>query len=324
MRGVTKHLLIILLVFVSLGEISARLFFKSPYISIKPRPKIPYYQSSINLGWVNNSGNYTIDFLDGEDARTIRITIGKNGERLSYPNSRLNGKSDVLFVGDSWTFGEAVQGEEAFPGIVAKAIPKNTVVNLGVGGYSTYQTLLQLESLDWRTIQPRNIFYGFLSFHEERNIASNGWKRSLSRSSQGRDARLPFVRIHSGSDLVRQLPVSISIPGSLTSYSYLLSAGLHGLWRAQDELASDQKRKVTELLLLEMRDLVERQGAEFSVILMDPASFRYESYLAANRINYIEIDGKFGRLPYDAHPDLNFHTLAAHRILENVSASVLK
>ena len=65
-----------------------------------------------------------------------------------------------------------------------------------------------------------------------------------------------------------------------------------------------------------MKEIAKVHGSTFRVLLLDPDSFRYESFLKENSITYAKVEGNFGKLSYDNHPDLTFHKLAAQRILE--------
>src|SRR5262249_43101230 len=50
-------------------------------------------------------------------------------------------KAEIVVVGDSVTFGYGVEDDQAWPALVAKALPHNRLVNLGLIGAGTQQYL---------------------------------------------------------------------------------------------------------------------------------------------------------------------------------------
>jgi len=73
-------------------------------------------------------------------------TINRRGYRgREYPLARVPGRTRLVMIGDSITFGYGVGDGETFSAVMEALVPRLEVVNLGVQGYGTDQELLKLE-----------------------------------------------------------------------------------------------------------------------------------------------------------------------------------
>jgi hypothetical protein len=73
-------------------------------------------------------------------------TINRLGYRgREVPTARTPGRTRIVMLGDSITFGYGVRDGETFSAVLEEADPRLEVVNLGVQGYGTDQELLKLE-----------------------------------------------------------------------------------------------------------------------------------------------------------------------------------
>ncbi|MEQ1917714.1 MAG: SGNH/GDSL hydrolase family protein [Elusimicrobiota bacterium] len=98
--------------------------------------------------YVPRPGSYT----DIYGSEFVRI----NARGLRGPDSE---QADVLFLGDSCTFGVGVAEAEAFPGLIsAKGV---TAANAGVPGYNTTAALARLKSKDLLALKPRAVVLYF-------------------------------------------------------------------------------------------------------------------------------------------------------------------
>lgn len=113
------------------------------------KPKISYYESNQKFAYHFND----------------------EGIRVASPASRINyEKPRLVFIGDSVTFGEELNYEDSFVFQVGKLLKdKFEVVNLGVQGFGTDQSLLRLEKfID--ELDPDYVVYTFIVDHKNRNI----------------------------------------------------------------------------------------------------------------------------------------------------------
>lgn len=73
-------------------------------------------------------------------------TVNARGYRgHEVPRARIPGRTRIVMLGDSITFGYGVRDGETFSAVMEALDPRLEVVNLGVQGYGTDQELLKLE-----------------------------------------------------------------------------------------------------------------------------------------------------------------------------------
>src|SRR5947207_8726652 len=112
------------------------------------------------LGWRPIPGRYDREpYVPG--GRAIHVTFRPDGARDSGGDHRA-GKPDVLLVGCSFTMGAAVSDDETWAARLQELRPDVEIVNRGLGGYGTFQSLLLLEQLLAREgpSRPRRVLYG--------------------------------------------------------------------------------------------------------------------------------------------------------------------
>ena len=101
----------------------------------------------------------------GGHERIVHITTNSLGLRGPELAPKPPGVRRVLALGDSFTFGHAVEAAEAWPAVLeqllnARGGARWEVVNAGVGGYGTGQELLLYDELESR-LQPDLVVVGF-------------------------------------------------------------------------------------------------------------------------------------------------------------------
>jgi lysophospholipase L1-like esterase len=71
-------------------------------------------------------------------------------------------RAEIVAVGDSLTFGQAVDDEHAWPAILARSLPKIGVINLGLMGAGPQQYLRVYETFGMK-LQPKVLLVGFFA-----------------------------------------------------------------------------------------------------------------------------------------------------------------
>jgi hypothetical protein len=121
------------------------------------------------LGWsYHPSRSVTQEF--GEEHRNVPMYFDDRGRRVRKPGDRANRSAPtVLFTGDSFLFGHGVTYDESFVGRLA-SLPDFPwqVVNCGVQGYGTDQSLLLLKR-QFNNFETKVVVYTFIPDHVYRN-----------------------------------------------------------------------------------------------------------------------------------------------------------
>jgi hypothetical protein len=260
------------------------------------------------LGWRNEPAEYVFG-----DVATIRMTFWPGGFRATAPQ-RTPRPHPILLLGGSYAQGWAVSDAETFGYKLQEAFPSTEVVNLGTAGYGTYQSLLALERfLQDSNTTPSLVIYGFVLFHEHRNVATHDWLKMLSSVSDLDAVQVPYVSLGSDGSLERNSPVSYPdwpLKRRLASVALLQDAYA----KLASRKRSAQATKITMLLLTEMANVALGSGADFLVAFLSTGSSdsprlkrTYVDFLQGMRIRSVDCtDHGYGprfRVPSYGHPN---------------------
>lgn len=118
-----------------------------------------------------------------------RWIINTEGHRGPVPAPRERVGFRIAALGDSFTFGYGVEEEEAWPRLLEERLSERTegrgrieLVNLGVGGYGTFQQLSWL-ARKWEALQPDLVIIAFYVGNDPSDNAL-----ALSRETEGSGA----------------------------------------------------------------------------------------------------------------------------------------
>lgn len=226
------------------------------------------------LGWANRAGRYA---YPGYSSRVERVEVEIQN---SYPRpTRItsleprNSGAQVVFIGDSFTFGLGLSNEQTFPWIFQGQHSDLQVWNLGVPGYSTYQALLTLrEFLRGAASPPVLIVYGFLSFHDSRNVAGFSWLRSFLGNRSRGFASFPFCELDSQAGLACHGPGNVTawmLPDVLLRNSALLMLMQDATLQMETKQRNASAIAVTKQLIVELNDLAQAKGSKLLVAQLD-------------------------------------------------------
>jgi hypothetical protein len=195
------------------------------------------------------------------------------------------------------------------------------VANYGTGLYGTYQSYLAMKK--W-VHGPSTVYYLFNGFHEGRNAGDPNFLRIMKAPPEG--CFYPYAQVSGGhieggrtrGEVMWGLSRKIRLVAMVQEYKQIFES----FRRVR------VKRDTTQKLLLEMNQLVNREGGRFSVILfdLDPRDRReYRQYLDSEHVAYVdcdkpELNDKKLRQP-DGHPAKALNELLAGWIEPALSES---
>jgi len=192
----------------------------------------------------------------------------------------------VMFFGDSYVQGYGLTDSDTLPWIVQKKHPELNVSNYGAGNFGTYQSWLAMRK--W-VHQPATVYHLVNGFHEERNAAAPSWLRIFVHPPEG--CFYPYAELsgdalverRSSGNVVWPIARRIRLAAMINEYRDMLEARA----RMKD------KRRVTEKVLLEMNELVERNGGKFVAILFDMTPEErpsYRAFVESHHIAFLDCD----------------------------------
>lgn len=118
-------------------------------------PEVPLIERHPQFGTLTRP-NLDVRRAFGGHERVVRVSTNASGLRgPGLPASKPPGTRQILAVGDSFTFGDAVQRQEAWPAQLEERLRRDgagsvEVVNAGVPGYGTAQAMLLYADLEPR------------------------------------------------------------------------------------------------------------------------------------------------------------------------------
>lgn len=145
-------------------ESFCRLFINAHYHNVLLNANNSLYTYNAQQGWTLTPN--TLQRFRTVDNEIVRYVINSHGFRGPNITSL---DIDVLFVGDSLTFGS--NAEKSYPHEFAQ-LTGASVVNGGVPGYGTDQSFLMTRhSIENMGLRPKRVVYGFFNNDIENNIS---------------------------------------------------------------------------------------------------------------------------------------------------------
>ncbi len=280
------------------------------------------FEPDPELGWTNKPGVYKID--GNAPNFDIPFTILADQSRLTGLNPDPTAPQ-IILVGGSFTNGDKfLPDEQTFAWKLQVQFPETAVLNHGVPGYGSYQSLLLSERLLAELENPSILLYGFLNFHEFRNIDHWQWLRGLTTASDTPPA-IPYALLDEAGNLERHPPERYP-HWPLREYSAVITLleQTYAALRAVGRTA--QAEAVTVKTLQEMTQLAENHNLEFRAVYLhshaEPKE-RYLSLLEAANVPVIDCvyPGKNierFRLPEDNHPNAELNEYWANCIAQGI------
>jgi hypothetical protein len=262
------------------------------------------YRHDAELGWApvpNSEFSVTAE-------RPIHARHNSLGLRDIEPVA--SGKPKILFLGDSFVWGNDVEVHERFTEHLREALRGHDIVNAGVSGYGTDQEFLLLKRL-WDRIAPAVVVLMV-------TVVNDRWDNASSVRYDGY-FKPYFATAPDGQLQLRGQPV----PKPRHHY-FKHDPLVRNLWTARaamfawTELAQPAVTvpDPTEPLIGLMRDFVTAKGATFLVGLQITEP-KLVAYLQEQNIAYVAFDGAdiYRTLEHGMHWTPHGHELVADRLM---------
>ena len=330
-KRVLWYVYLILLVFpcleLALWVVGGRPYTQEDY-HISVNPKNAFIGDS-KMGIALNPGTYDIELNHQLNFQTTHL---ENGQRKvcfqpSYPTDT------VLMLGCSFTYGYGVNDHENFSSLLQKSNPNLSFNNLGVIGYGSVQSYLQLEQLIKTGQSPKLVYLNFSSFHLDRNAMTPefkramgiGFKQSLEQSNQlMEDSHFPYCS-STQNFKIDYIPWS-KMYSDWWGREYFASIN----W-LQTQLEIYERYKMNVIgtsyqVLKEMKDLCHKNNIDFVLVHLNSTEESSElmQMLKQDGMEILEVgfdfeDPSITNLPVDSHPNAKGHQKIANSIQQHLN-----
>ena len=216
-------------------------------------------------------------------------------------------KPTMLFVGDSFVYGNGVKDGERFTDVLRPKLPNFRIVNAGVAAYGTDQQFLLLQRL-WPKLEPSVVVLIV--------CVENDHEDNSSSARHGHQFK-PYLAKVDGEWKFQNIPVRHGHRwyfnnNWLANHFAVVRLALHVYMHARypKVIVPDP----TTQLVAMMRDYVESRGARFLVGLQTQDK-ELEPYLIANNIPYTRFDDAETMRPVDDHWSPAGHVQVADRLM---------
>ena len=118
------------------------------------------------LGYTHIAGQYRVELPTGF---AFGVTHDADTLRLTGPATEVTGQPEIWLLGCSFTHGWSLDDEQSYPWLLQQRMPDFQIVNFGVSGYGTVQSLIQMQRALDSGRRPAAIILAYAHFHEVRN-----------------------------------------------------------------------------------------------------------------------------------------------------------
>ena len=135
------------------------------------------------------------------------LTIDRDGRRVTHPDegSASVRKPEIWVFGCSFTFSWGVDDAETYLAVLQRAMPDFEIVNFGVGGYGTLQSLMQLEREIRAGRRAALTVLAYADFHDKRNVLTPARLKTVGYQWQGwGEVGQPYVVLGPQGELIRR------------------------------------------------------------------------------------------------------------------------
>ncbi len=225
------------------------------YASIFRNPSV--YQDDNLLGWRLIPGEHTFLPITSQ-ARETQALVLQDGSRATYAphhSRRLPPQGNILFVGDSFTFGDGLNDHETYPWLVQENLPEYSVHNFGVPGYGTCQIYKSLKLLlESGAYDNATIIYGMSAFHESRNVPTMLVAWQFAAKSSKKSYQTPSCFLDSLNQVQISSPIRYFDPFPLLTENLSIARRFtHFVFQIREPSTPESRRALSYALLAELQ-----------------------------------------------------------------------
>jgi hypothetical protein len=269
------------------------------------------------LGYTYLPGRFEVTFDNGDSWTTTHRSDTLRTTRPPSLERRFPGRPGLWIFGCSFVHGWGLNDDETLPWRVQERFPDRDVLNFGVGGYGTVQSLLQFRRAAERGGAPAVVVLAYAGFHDERNTLSRRWRKGTCEYEHLGTTATPYARLEGDG-----LTFAFDRP-DYTGFGLVKSSALAELvdedW-APLEVRLRRSHEVSERLVLTFAREAAARGSLFVVagISREPATEQMISFASDHGIPATDVSVDLTRwnhrIRWDGHPNGAANAKSAERL----------
>jgi hypothetical protein len=299
-------------------------------IKITVEPGGKFFTPHPTLGYTHVPGAFNAALPDGY---TFKVTHLPDTLRVTHPLTTYGmgpRKEEIWIFGCSLTHGWTLNDEETYPWLLQEQFPQYEIVNFGVSGYGTLQSLLQFQEALAERPQPRLVILAYASFHDQRNTLL----RLRSKEIVPWNKLGPIVQPYAMLDRAGNLTYTLA---GMTYQEFPLmrtSALINLLETTYDYKVEDtfyHSHDVTKAIIREFHRQAQAQGIELVVagLLSDHLTADTLAFSRNEGIKTVDMSVDLSlranrNLPHDPHPSPAANRQYAQKLGAFLKSEVLK
>jgi hypothetical protein len=217
------------------------------------------FQRDPRLGYSSLPGTFTVT----QGKLKFRATNLDRMHRAVYPPGVApppGPREPIWIFGDSSTYGWGIDDEDTYAGVLQQRHPEFDVQNFAVGGYSTTQSLIELEDAFTAGARPAKVaFLAYASHHDGRNMMLRGNRKDWS-TSLALFPELPAARLNRGVLEYGLEPIRYT-PWPLVEHSALINFVETKYNKSQ--VLTHHAAEVSQALIARFAELCKQHGVDF-------------------------------------------------------------
>lgn len=302
--------------------------YQYQHFKMESNPKGAFIGDSL-LGIKLNPGQYKITL---NDSLTFIATHNSNNKRV-IPFTHIDTVEipTIHFFGCSFTYGYGVNDEETFASLTQKQFPQYRVLNHGVIGYGTVQSLLMLQK-QVEIKQGDIVVLCFSSVHFDRNVLNQKYRLDLKigfensshdLSSLMKNSAFPFV--NSSNEIKYESWDSLYRHWFAREYLCTINY-LQSMYDSEANKNNDGISE-TAFLMQEIINLTKTRGGTPLIFCLDNSDKINSMMNLLPEANWATADFDFSNksltnFPYDDHPNKAGHQFIFERLIQFINVYV--
>jgi hypothetical protein len=293
----------------ALAEVALRVYPVIPppeQLDIEIDPGGKYQEPDAELGFRPLPGTYRFVF---DHKYPWTLTNLPDTTRITRPVSAYTDSSPqpaLWIFGCSFTQGWGLDDNGTMPWKVQERLPFYDVVNFGVGGYGTLQSLIQFRRALTERPSPQVVVLVYADFHDQRNVRTDAWRDANFNFERFGTTSQPYARLDWSGNLVYGWGDGVVPLMGWRRRSAALNVAAIGYGRVKALFL--REHRVSELLIEQFANESRQRGIQFVLAGVWPNDGTRDMLRAFAERGITTVDVSTDQknpqnlIPYDGHP----------------------